>query len=793
MDLLAQLANASPELIWGLVSRGLGLTYLISFLSLARQVLPIAGRAGITPISSSLRAIERDFPTWRRFVYFPTLLWLDDSDIFLGSLPWLGVGGSLLVVVGGPAVPYAFAVLYLVYLSLDRPVILVYPWDCLLFEAGIWAILLPATHVLPDVHAVSAPIPALAWVYRLLVFRVILGFGKHKFTGTTPSDIGFLKGFLVNQPLPTVPGWLSQKMPIALLRPGLWSMFVVEMLMPWGVFFPGAWSAVGALSIIGLMVVIELTGNFGYFNVISIVLSLTWFDSRTARAFRPEQLFSLHGHVVVHALIVLYSSLAVASFAFNTFCAHTWMLWPLWDRMRPRWLTWPVHLVRALHPLRWLHAYGVFPPHTPPSVKIVPVIEVSWDGAEFHPLTHPFSPSVETSPPRFCAPHHERLDQAVVYEAIGLNEASMMRNIVGRWDPYGYGGIPGGLALVHRIVQGDVPGKIFYDRAVERDRGRPLVARVRTHLLEPTTREARARDGKWWRRTLIGPHFPPMRLEDGYWDEPLPAPEQWHPDDIVWLRRSHFGELMVRAERGENVHELVLVRPHGFDEDDVARFWTDFIPTVAAANREDWTALRQAVTAARTKYGRANVHRFERIAARYAALLAAKLSPLVPKLSAANAFGFKDVPVTKLKTEHHVRLFAHHVLASGRAAYDAQVADPVRALAASEQMTMSSACYLGALFRYEAVAYQCQKLRLMAAFTAHEGRPTPTPAEREKKARIDALIHGIVGCLDVVDFLKTQLTGEADVLDCPERWPVFRMDESGEVKPVFRSEETGSD
>ena len=36
---------------------------------------------------------------------------------------------------------------------------------------------------------------------------------------------------------------------------------------------------------------------------------------------------------------------------------------------------------RALHPFRWLHAYGVFPPQTPPSVRIVPVIEVSWDGA----------------------------------------------------------------------------------------------------------------------------------------------------------------------------------------------------------------------------------------------------------------------------------------------------------------------------------------------------------------------------------------------------------------------------
>jgi len=784
MDLLAQLADANPELIWGLVSRGVGLSYFISFASLAPQVLPIAGRDGITPITESLRAIERDFPTWKRFLYFPTPLWLGSSDAVLGALPWLGMAASVLVMFGGPAVPWAFAALYLIYLSLDRPVVLVYPWDCLLFEAGFWAMLLPSTRFLPDVHAVAAPLPAVAWVYRLLVFRVIVGFGKHKFIGTTSADIGFLKGFLVNQPLPTAPGWLAQKLPIRLLRVGLWVMFLVEIVLPWAVFVPGKWSAIGALSIIGLMVGIELTGNFGYFNVITCVLGLSWFDTRTALAFRPAALFSTQGPVLVHALVLLYSGLALVSFPFNTFCAHTWMMWPFWERLRPRLLTWQVRLVRALHPFRWLHAYGVFPPHTPPSVKIVPVVEVSWDGERFEPLSHPFSPTVETSPPRFCAPHHERFDQAVVYEAIGLNEASTVRNVVGRWDPYGYGGVPGALMFVHRVLRGDVPGKRFYDRAIESGRGRPLVARVRTYMLEPTTLEERRRDGKWWKRSLIGPHFPPMRLESGYFEAPLPAPELWHPDDIVWLRRSHLGELMTRAERGENVHELVLVRGHGFDAADVRRFWDELVPTVTALDRDTWSGLRHAVDAARTKYGRAELHRFERIAARYAVLLSAKLSPLVSKLTFENGFGFRPGAPVRLKTEHHVRLFSYHALAGGRTAYDALVADPVRAVSEAERMTMCSALFLPALFRYEAIAYQCQKLRLMAAFTEHEGRPEPSAAQRANKERGEALLRGIVGSLHVVDFLKTQMKDARDVLDVAEAWPRFRMDATGEVRPA---------
>jgi hypothetical protein len=783
MDLLDQLADASPELIWGLVSRGLGLCYLVSFASLAGQVLPIAGRRGITPIAQSLRAIARDFPTWKRFFYFPSLLWINDGDAVLGALPWVGMAVSVAVMVGGPHAPWAFAGLYLIYLSLDRPMVLVYPWDCLLFEAGFWAMFLPATHVLPAVGATAAPLPAVAWVYRLLVFRVILGFGKHKFVGTTPRDIGFLKGFLVNQPLPTVPGWLSQKVPIGLLRAGLWAMFVVEMLMPGVVFLPGRWSVVGAGAIIGLMVAIEVTGNFGYFNLVTIVVTLTWFDTKTALALRAPSLI-LGGPLLVDALVVAHLFGALCSFPFNTFCAHTWTLWPLWERVRPRFLAWPALFVRATHPLRWLHAYGVFPPHTPPSVKIVPVVEVTWDGDAWHALEHRFSPSVETSAPRLCAPHHERFDQAVVYEAIGLNEASIMRNIVGRWDPYGYGGVPGSLMFVRRVLEGAVLGTRFYDRALERERGRPHAARVRTYMLEPTSLTELREKKRWWKKTLIGPHFPPMKLDDGYWDEPLPAPELWHPDDVVWLRRSRVGNLMKRARAGESPHELVLVHGEGLSAEDVSRFWGDFLPAVTAADRHDWAGLRAAVLALRARHDGATLHRLERIAARYAVLLSARLAPCVPELTPANAFGFKMTTATKLKTEHHLRLFAYHALGEGRAAYDALVAEPSRAEAEAERMTMQSANYLPVLFRYEAVLYQCQKLRLQQAFTEHEGRTEPTEAQRRTKARVEGAIKGIVGSLDMVEFLRSQLSGPEDVLDVPEAWPRFRMDASGEVKPV---------
>jgi hypothetical protein len=73
-----------PTLVWGLFARGLGLLYLVSFASLSVQVVRSAGRDG--GFSRRLERIRKDFPGFRRVLYFPTLLWLSDSDAMLRIL-----------------------------------------------------------------------------------------------------------------------------------------------------------------------------------------------------------------------------------------------------------------------------------------------------------------------------------------------------------------------------------------------------------------------------------------------------------------------------------------------------------------------------------------------------------------------------------------------------------------------------------------------------------------------------------------------------------------------------------
>lgn len=263
-----------PELVWGWVARGIAFVFLIAFASLFRQIVPIAGRRGVAPVCELMTAMERDFSLGRRLLYFPSLLWFDRSDAALRALVVVGTGAAAWALYGGPYSPWAFAICYVTYLSLDRAVVLVYPWDSLLLEAGFWAMFLPPLAALPDSGLIAAPAPALAWVYRLLMFRLMFGFGKQKFMGSRASDWGFLKGFYIRQPLPTPLGWFAHHLPMPVHKFSLLVMFLIEVPLSFGWLVPGPWSVLAACSTAALMLVIASSGNYGYFNWLSGALDV---------------------------------------------------------------------------------------------------------------------------------------------------------------------------------------------------------------------------------------------------------------------------------------------------------------------------------------------------------------------------------------------------------------------------------------------------------------------------------------------------------------------------------------
>src|SRR4051812_17527043 len=86
----------SPELVWGLFPRLVGLLYVIAFGTL--QPSFVGSSRGMHPAQNILAKVRRDYPGIRRFFEYPTLLWWVKSDQGLRMLTFAGFVCGLLAI-----------------------------------------------------------------------------------------------------------------------------------------------------------------------------------------------------------------------------------------------------------------------------------------------------------------------------------------------------------------------------------------------------------------------------------------------------------------------------------------------------------------------------------------------------------------------------------------------------------------------------------------------------------------------------------------------------------------------
>ena len=197
MDYLATRDGAL--LVWGLTSRALGAVFAIALVAHAYQARALHGARGLNPVVDVLARHRRDFGAARAVWYYPSLFWLASADWALRAVPLAGAAAALDAVVGGPWTAACFVAAWAATLSIDSTGTM-YPWDCLLLEVAFLAPLLPSTVPLThaagltwpprgsDFAATSLPAPLVSFAFRWLLFRVLVGFGKIKFTGSAWRD-----------------------------------------------------------------------------------------------------------------------------------------------------------------------------------------------------------------------------------------------------------------------------------------------------------------------------------------------------------------------------------------------------------------------------------------------------------------------------------------------------------------------------------------------------------------------------------------------------------------------------
>ena len=460
-------------------ARLIGFTFLLAFWSYGVQVLGLNGANGILPVDEFLTLVHRALGSsayWR----VPSLFWINDSDVALQTACWAGVAFGALATLG-VMIRSSLGVCFLLYLSLQATVrdFMSFQWDLLLLEAGFIGILVVGGR------------PIAVWLARLTVFRFMFMGGMVKVLSGDPSwrDFTALDWHFYTQPLPNPLSWYMQNTPEWIRHVLTGGTLVVEIFLPVLIFLPRRLRHVAAFAFIALQLTIGATGNYNFFNLLTLVLCLFLFDDQAFSRVLPRRLFDRlaarrpadrDGQGAV-AIGILCAVLIVCGAGLT------------WSRATQR--AYPSLVAPAFavaENFRLVGGYGPFAVMTKQRDEIV--IEGSADGTNWLPYELPYKPQALDERPMQVAPHQPRVDWQMWFAALS-----------------DYRSEPWFTSMAVRLLEGSHDVEALFSVNPFPDEP-PVAIRAKLYRYRFTTPSERAETGNWWTRQYLGLYMPVIRL-----------------------------------------------------------------------------------------------------------------------------------------------------------------------------------------------------------------------------------------------------------------------------------------
>ena len=463
--------------------RALGLVYLIAFASFWVQADALVGARGILPFAAWLEAIR---PQVAQLGYdrLPTLLWYWPSDAGLHALCAAGTCAAALLLAGFAPALLAW-LLWAFYLSLTivGQTFMGFQWENLLLEGGLLAALAAPWRMRLRWGADPEPPRLALFLLHALVFKLMLMSGWVKIASGDPAwhNLTALNFHYWTQPLPAWTSWYAHQAPMLAQKFSCLFMFVIELALPFLIFMPRRPRHLAAAGIVVLMLLIAATGNFAYFNLLTVVLCLwLWDDGVWSRGggADPARSAPLPQRWVAGIFGVVVLLLSV-----QTMTRLVWREVP--------WPRWVGSLAAQLEPLRSVNGYGLFAAMTQTRPEVV--IEGSLDGQTWHAYEWRWKPGEPGRRPRFVAPHQPRVDWQLWFAALGDIEG----------NPWVY-------SLLARLLEGSPPVLRLLEQNPFPDQPPNYVRAMLYHYEFASSRERREK-GVWWSRTLLRPYSPTLQ------------------------------------------------------------------------------------------------------------------------------------------------------------------------------------------------------------------------------------------------------------------------------------------
>jgi hypothetical protein len=294
------------------------------------------------------------------------------------------------------------------------------------------------------------------------------------------------------QPLPTPIAWYFFQAPLWFHKASTVFLFVVELGLPFLIWGPRRLKHIAAAGIIILQILILLSGNYTFFNWLTIALCLFLLDDavfrniRRSRTVNPQTNLAHSNRYVSAALagLVLVISITELAGMFG---------FPVPGVVSAA--------VAPAAPFGIVNQYGLFATMTTSRPEIS--IEGSNDSVEWQPYVFRYKPGPLNRAPGWVAPLQPRLDWQMWFAALG----SYREN-------------PWLLRFMVRLLQGSAPVLDLLEQNPFAGKP-PRYVRAMVYDYRFTTFEERRQTGNWWKREPKGTYFPPMSLRNQQQDTDL--------------------------------------------------------------------------------------------------------------------------------------------------------------------------------------------------------------------------------------------------------------------------------
>lgn len=430
--------------------KALGVTYFAAFASFWVQASGLVGPQGILPIGWSATTLDL----------------IAAAGAAAAVLLALGIFPTLAAIAAWGAYWYVMQA---------GQEFMGFQWDALMLEMGFFSIFLTFGWRGPSRLAIL--------ILRWLLFRVVFFSGYVKLASHDPNwrDLTALKYHFETQPLPTWLGWWFHQLPLGALQACAAGMFALELGVPLLYFLPRKLRIFAFFATVFLQILIDATGNYGFFGWQTVTLSLLLLDDsfleqalpRLARLMSPPREpwpgLARARRVGEPALVFAAAALVALTTIYPVARLREWVA-----------------------PLNSINSYGVFAVMTTQRNELI--FEGSADGETWLPYELKWKPGDLGRRPAFCEPHMPRLDWQLWFAALGTLEQN-----------------PWVESLAARLLENSRPVLALFEKNPFPDTP-PRYVRASFYQYHFADIETHRKTGHWWWREPLGLYLPPVGL-----------------------------------------------------------------------------------------------------------------------------------------------------------------------------------------------------------------------------------------------------------------------------------------